>query len=275
MVCKSQHTIKGERPFVYLAYLDDAGTDKHSPLVMFGAVIIPPDKFGYVEGLHSAAIQQIIAVDEIEDRFSEFHATELFNGQGPFSGIDEHKRCDAIYVLLNAVKNEQLTYIYAAIDRKKLRKSPLGSANPLDVAFRICALGIEDWARKQHSHPASNTVKLDWKDMCLFIMDDTSDKPLKDQLRKSYRELRNARPFIPPHENRLWHAHDDMYFGDSRDSIGIQLADLCNYFMWRHLLKKDGGEEFFGVFSDRAQCAKPQPEWDTYRNLFWEHEHAE
>jgi hypothetical protein len=256
---------------VHLAYLDDAGTDQHSPIVMFGAVIIFPDNFGQVEALHSAAIQQIIPADQIEEKFKEFHAAELYNGTGPFEGIDEKKRFDAIRVLLMAIKGENLPYIYAAIDRKKLKKSPMGSANATDAAFRLCALGIEDWARSQHSHPP-NAIRIDLTDLCLFIMDDTKEKSLKELLRKSYRELRAARPYIPPNDNRLWHAHDDMYFGDSRDSVGIQMADLCNYFMWRHLLKKEGGEEFYDMFSGEARCAKPEPEWSTYRELFWTHD---
>lgn len=102
---------------MHLAYLDDAGTDTYSPIAMFGAVIILPDKFGYVESLHSAAIQQIIPPDEIEEKFKEFHAAELFDGSGPFAGIDEEKRLNAIRVLLMAVKGETLPYIYAAASR--------------------------------------------------------------------------------------------------------------------------------------------------------------
>jgi hypothetical protein len=126
---------------LHLAYLDDAGTDKpESRFVMCGAVIIFPDMFGSVEELHSTAIQQILPVDQIEEKFKEFHASELYNGGGPFEGIEEAKRFDAIRVLLAAVQLEKLPYIYAAVDRAKLRKSPMGSANPLDVAFRLCAL---------------------------------------------------------------------------------------------------------------------------------------
>lgn len=259
---------------MHLAYLDDAGTDKRSPIVMCGAVIIFPDMFGSVETLHSAAIQQIIPVDRIEEEFREFHASELFCGEGAFAGIEEKKRFDAIHLLLVTLKMEELPYIYAAVDKAKLRKSPMGSANPLDVAFRVCALGIEDWARSQHQHPPG-IIQLDFRDMCLFIFDDTEDKQLKNQLRNSYRSLRVAHPYIPPNENRLWHAHDDMYFGDSRDSIGIQMADLCNYFMWRHLLQKEGGEEFYELFCGQAITAKPEPEWSTYRDLFVAHHEAE
>ncbi len=45
-----------------------------------------------------------------------------------------------------------------------------------------------------------------------------------------YRQIR------PPDYNpRLWYVHDDMYFGSSKDSVGIQLADLCGYFIAKHL----------------------------------------
>lgn len=256
---------------MHLAYLDDAGTDKHSPIVMFGAVIIFPDKFNYVETLHSAAIQQIIPLEQIEDKFKEFHAAELYNGEGPFEGIDETKRFDAIRVLLAAMKHESLPYIYTAIDRKQLSRSPLGSANPTDSAFRLCALGVEDWARAQHTHHPG-IIRVDPKDLCLFIADDTADRPLKEQLRRSYRSLRCAHPYVAPSDNRLWHAHDDLYFGDSRDSVGIQLADLCSYFMWRRLLKKEFPKEFYDMFAPNAICAKPEPEWSTYSELFWAHD---
>lgn len=228
------------KAFVYLTYLDDAGTDKHSPIVMFGAVIVFPDSFGQLQGLHSTAIQQVFPVEDIEAQFKEFHATELYTGTGAFEGVDEAKRFSAINVLLTCLSVEKFPYVYAAIDRKQLAQSPSGSANATDVAFRMCLLGVEDWARSKARirHPLNpnhpNAIMVDLKDMCLFIADETKE-PLKGQLRASYRTLRKARPLIPPFDNRLWHAHDDMYFGDSRDSIGIQMADLCNYFMWLHL----------------------------------------
>jgi len=51
---------------VHLAFLDETGTDGHSPIVMFGAVVITPGAFGWVERLHSTAIQQVFPLEEIE-----------------------------------------------------------------------------------------------------------------------------------------------------------------------------------------------------------------
>jgi hypothetical protein len=148
----------------------------------------------------------------------------------------------------------------------------VGTARPLDFAFRLCALGVEDWARSQHAH-VSGTIQVDYKDEYLLILDDNpTDRELKTQLRTSYRLLRAAHPYTAEKENRLWHAHDEMFFSDSRDSIGIQMADLCNYFMLRYLQKIEGSEEFYETFAGQAICAKPEPEWSQFRDFLITHE---
>jgi hypothetical protein len=136
------YTSDGEwRAFVHLAYLDEAGTSGHSSCVMYGALIVPTGNFGYLEGLHNTAIQQILGLDEIEEKFEEFHASALYNGDVPFDGIPPDKRFQAIKVLLTAVKVENLPYVYAAIDRKAFQSSPAKSAEIIDFAFHVCLLG--------------------------------------------------------------------------------------------------------------------------------------
>jgi hypothetical protein len=134
----------------------------------------------------------------------------------------------------------------------------------------MCCLGIEDWARSLHAQ-AANTVIVSLADTCLFVCDETKDVTLRKQLKQSFRILRRKRPASNAGVNRLWHAHDDMYFGDSRDSVGLQMADICNYFMLRHL-KNSSDSEFYDLFSAQAICAKPEPEWSTNRGLFRIHD---
>lgn len=249
---------------------------------MFGAVVIPHGEFGWAERMHSIAVEQLFPNDEIEEKFQEFHAYELFKGEGAFKGIDKSKRFDAITVLLMAMRHYQLPFIYAAVDEKKLAKSalsqgPFETAPPLIPAFKLCLLGIENWALNRHPQNISGVKSIDYSDQYLLIVDETRDAELKKRLRNSYRLLRAARPYSGKAPNRLWHAHDAMYFGDSRDSVGIQLADLCTYFMQRRLTKRDldvqdEGDEFFRMFSAQAVCAKPEPEWSQYRELLVSHE---
>jgi hypothetical protein len=266
---------------MHLAYLDDS--QQQGSLAMFGAIVIPHGEFGWAERMHSIAVEQLFPADEVEEKFQEFHAYELFKGEGAFKGIDKAKRFDAITVLLMALRHYRLPFIYAAIDEKKLAKSALPqglfeTAHPLIPAFKLCLLGIEKWAQSQHDHLAGS-VRIDYSDQYLLIVDETKDQELKKRLRNSYRLLRAARPYVVKAPNRLWHAHDAMYFGDSRDSVGIQLADLCTYFMQRQLSKtdisaKDESDEFFKMFSGQVICAKPEPEWTQYRELFLCHDAA-
>ena len=257
-----------------LAYLDESGTDGFSPIVMFGALVFPVGMFGRAEMMHSTAIQQILPVDKI-DGFKEFHARDLYEGTGPFEGVEESKRFTAIQVLLYAVRSEGLRYIYAAVDRAKFSASPFGSGRPLLSAFHMCLLGVEDWATANHPgtvHPDRPEIKmLDWKDTCLYILDDCDDRPLKDQFRQTYRTLRAKHPFVPPNQNRLWHAHDVMFFADSKDCLGIQMVDLCNYFVRKHLAGDSDPHNFYGMFSEQVTCAQPEPEWSSYGSLFRQH----
>jgi Protein of unknown function (DUF3800) len=268
---------------VHIAYLDDS--KQPNALAMFGAVVIPHGTgFGYAEQIHSVAIQQLFRPEDVEDKFKEFHAWDLFHGEGAFKGFEKEKRYNAIRVLLSAMVHSKLPFIYAAVDEQKLSKSSLAqglfeTADPLVPAFKLCVLGVEKWAQSQHPHRGSGVV-VDYKDQYLFVIDETTDQSLKKRLRSSYRLLRSARPYIrkgPLPYNRLWHCHDAMYFGHSVESVGIQLADLCTYFMQRRLLKrnpaaKDEGDEFFEMFAPLAICAKPEPEWSQHKEFLLTHD---
>lgn len=244
---------------------------------MFGAVIIPHGEFGWIERMHSIAVEHLFPPSEI-GRFEEFHARDLFKGDGPFRGIEESKRFDAIRVLLMAVRDQKLPFIYGAIDEARLAQSDLHrslfeTAQPLIPAFKLCMLGVETWATQHHAQDHPGVTKIDYADNYMFIVDDTKDQEFKKRLRSSYRMLRSSHPYTGKIKtNRLWHAHDAMLFVDSVDSVGIQLADLCTYFMQRHLLKrnpdaKDDGDEFYRMFAHLALCAKPEPEFSRYRDL--------
>jgi len=208
---------------VHLAYLDESGTDGHCPFVIFGALVMPTGKFSPVEILHSTAIQQLLPVERIGE-FKEFHACELYQGTGLFEGVDETKRLTAIQVLLTAVRVEKLHFVYAAADRKKFSQSPFGSGKPLNSAFHMCLLGVEEWATTNHPNPGHPEVKktkmLDWKDTVLYILDESDDKNQKDQFRNIYRTLRAKYPRVPPRQSTM---------ACSRSYVFGRLERLCRH----------------------------------------------
>jgi len=251
---------------VYLAYLDDSGSDAKSPTALVGSIIIPDDVFSHLENLIGMVVESLIP-EHKQAAFTEFHATELYWGHGVFEGIAAEQRHEAMRHLLSIVSTFRLPFIYSAVNKKQLASSPAGSTQPVDMAFRMCALGIHDWLaqperKKRQIGPLAQGQSLD--PLCLFVFDDTADGQLKKLLKQGFNHLR-ARQRPPwPTWNRLELVHDDMYFGSSTDSIGIQLADLCCFFMMRFL--KDGSDqEFFDLFAHQAKCAQPTPEWGTFR----------
>jgi len=247
---------------VYLAYADDTA-DRDAGLAMVGAVVIHDDQFANMENVAGIVVEGLIPPDRYA-QFEEFHAVELYGGHGVFDGIPQPERFKAIRTLLNAVRSFEMTFVYAAVDTRALAKSAYGSANPIDVAFRMCALGLENQmflTELDKKHPG----------LCLVIMDETKDGALKKQLKSSFNSVRGRLSTLRDTGRRLWHIHDDMYFGDSRDSVGIQIADLCSYFVARKLkMKLDATEEFYDLFSGRVVCAKAEPEWTQFRGSFLE-----
>ena len=263
-----------ERLFVHLVYLDEAGVDGRSAFRTFGALIIPTGKFGRASMLHETAVQQIIPA-ESKEQFKEFHGCDLYKGNPPFDKIDEAKRFDAIRVLLGSLRMEGLTFIYSSVDDQEFQKSPPGTIPmaPLHFAFQICLCEIENWAQLRHTpeRDPNRGAVINWDHSFLCIADECKNNPQKDALKALYRKLRKKRPFHDfQNVNRLWHGHDGMFFADSVDSVGIQIADLCTYFVQRRLEGREERQNFIDLFSDRVICAKPEPEWTQYGHLLKE-----
>lgn len=94
-------------------------------------------------------------------------------------------------------------------------------------------------------------------EFALLIVDD-GNRDNKNRLKRTYRELRKQ--VRPPHWHPgIWYIHDDMYFGASKDSVGIQLADLCSYFIGKHLEKDEAAEGFYQIFSDQILYSDVEP----------------
>ena len=243
---------------MFLAYADDT-SDLQCDLAMVGAVLIQHEHFPNVESVAGIVVEGLIPEAKWGE-FEEFHAADLYGGHGAFKDIEEVQRFKAIDTLLKVVRSYEISFIYSAVDTRALSRSAFGGANPIDVAFRMCAVGVE-----QHMALAGDTA------FCLLIMDETKDGQLKNQLRRSFNSLRGS---IRPPEwtaRRLWHIHDDMYFGDSKNSVGIQIADLCNYFVARRLKVRDDPQGFYNIISERVVCSKAEPEWTQFRGAFLEH----
>lgn len=209
---------------MYIAFVDDSGSDNRSAFQVAGAVFGKEEDFYELElGLGVFIIENLIPENRLQF-FEEFKASDLYTGNNAFEGIKEEKRHGAIKEFLKLVGGCNLQIAYGAVPKRKLSGSIYGSAAPIDVAFRACLPGIQEWMKKNAGD-----------EKCLLIIDDYGEKKVKDGIRLAFRQLR---PRFRPTEYScgvLEHFHDVIAFCDSRDSVGVQVADMCSYFIGHHL----------------------------------------
>lgn len=240
----SKESRKGFRP-VFLAYVDDSGSNPLAEYQVMAAVVIPDGHLSPIEINLGLIVANLIPPDEVP-AFEEFHASDLFGGYGVFKDIGEKTRFTAIRELLAGIQKYELPIMYGSVRRDIVGAEPAPVVQSIDTAFRQCLPKIETWMNERDSIA----------EMCLLIVDDSDEaknRAVRDQLQKSYREMRPR--LRPPAMTRgqLTRFHDGMLFSDSRDSVGIQLADLCAYFICRHLRGEEKGDEFYAMFSAAIQ----------------------
>ena len=234
---------------VNLAYLDDSGTrQKDRKYQVMSGVIVGDAQFHLAEVISAKNVEDLLPADR-RDQFEEFHAWELFGGFGIYDGVPQDARFEVINDLLHLVA--RFPILYGAVNVPELRKKSYGSADPVDIAFRICATGISEWA-------LANVNKNATLDCVILIVDDTQEKAIKNALKTSFRQIRPRMKV--PLTHGLSYLHDDMYFGDSKSSVGLQLADLCSYFIARHLEGHPEVEGFYKIIEKGIVHGKVEPE---------------
>jgi hypothetical protein len=234
---------------VYLSYIDDSGRfdKKKNTFQVLSAVMVHDHLHWHVEVNAALAIPE-----ERLETFEEFHAWQLYGGYEVFDGIPRDRRYRVIEDLLALVDSFKMPVVYGAVDVRKLQQKSYASAMPVDIAFRLCLNGINNYIRESKGGLGTEPA--------LLILDNSKEKDRNNRLRQTFRELRKQmRP--PDFDPGLEHIHDDMYFGDSKDSIGIQLADLCSYFIGKHLEGGDAdAENFYQMIEKQIVFRKVEPE---------------
>lgn len=259
---------------MHLVYLDDSDTkSKASKWQVMAGVIMKDNVFTMVEYAMSGIREGLIPEDKLE-KFEEFHACELYGGYGVFQEIDQEQRFEALRQLLFCLRFGECSVVYGGVNIPVLGQEIYASADPLDISFRICIKGIQQYfdemiARRTIASipdgidsPATleivtHSLVDGWLHELAILVADDCDKQVKNSLSKSFRTLRSTPSATI--QNKLHHFHDDMYFGDSRYSIGIQLADVCSYFITRHLDGDSQIQEFYELIEPYIVFSETYP----------------
>lgn len=269
---------------MHLAYIDDSDTkSKECKWQVMAGILIPDVAFRLLE-MAMGLVQNLLIPENKLAQFEEFHACELYGGYEAFQGIEQEIRFEAIRRLLDLLNGRNpLKVVYGAVNIDDLKGTIYASADPLDMSFRMCVDGIQSYMAKRvykrAGIPAADVSEDEMKDVLretgkpaiqilmeelVLLIVDNCDKKTKDILYQSFRALRPRmlvpRKDGPVHSGALFHFHDDMYFSDSRYSLGIQLADLCAYFIARHLKGDVETEGFYKLIEPHIVFSQTHPE---------------
>ena len=242
--------------FVYLVYIDDSAQDGIFQVI--GAVIIRDYGFRDVERIFGI-LTEIAVPEDLRPSF-EFHTSDLFQGNPPFDKLGKDKALallDKFALLLGGTPAGPIPIIYGSVDIRELLAGDFATAQPVDIAFRRCIPQVEKWLKENADH-----------DFGILISDDTSNNKQKQNMQAVFRayrtRIRTNLSSLPKEEfkeerGKGAHFHDDMYFGDSRYSVGIQLADFCSFIILRHLQGKEDTEFLYKKIEKYIYSGKVEP----------------
>jgi hypothetical protein len=241
---------------VHIIYIDDSKQDVKGKgrFQVIAGVIVDDQFFKTIEGYLGYVLYEQV-LPHVTAGFDELHASDLLAGNKPFEAV---KREQAMAILADAVELVEslpLPVVYGAIDLEKLWSTNYATANEVDMAFRICVKLVEEWFQGREAEPAFQSDA----NLGLLISDD-SQKAVKNSMQNAFRLLRKRVVSSPPERGILEHLHDDMYFGDSKYSKGIQLADICALLIGRHLAGYSDTEDLYQRLSKHIFKSAVEPE---------------
>ncbi len=235
------------RPYrMYIAYLDES-TPQESKYHVVGGLLLHDGVFDDLEWCLSAVIES--CVPEGMRKTFEFHASELHNRRGLFKDMTQPQVKDILESCVGMIANLAPPIFYAAIDNDKHKLSMFGNAPPVTVGFRDCLDGLEIWFERNAS-----------KELGMVVFDNIDSKDVRMQVLTAYREYRARVTSAGGSRGKLKHLHDDLYFGDSAYSYGIQAADVCAYLINRHLNGRENTEYLYEELEPAIVHAKLIPD---------------
>ena len=113
---------------VHLVYADDSARDNRWQVI--GALIMPSGHFDNFEW-NLAAIIEMCVPEDLWGNF-EFHASELWNRDGPFKSLEESQVRELFNSAITNLVMWELSVVYGAVDVNKLalrensEKRPIG-----------------------------------------------------------------------------------------------------------------------------------------------------
>ena len=253
---------QSEGIFVYIAYVDDSGQGgnvNEQPIQVIGGPLIKSHEFSDLRIFITAELIKAFGPNNVEawDNF-EFHAHRMFHAtEEPYKTIGEEKCKELLKYALEQIALFNIPIIYATLDSRLFAGTPLeGAINILDVCCAQYFVSLEN----------SQLSLFNWMLEPTLVIGDANPEEkgsrfrgsLTRAFRKTLTRLRDRMDYMGEEvmASKLY-LFDDIYFGDSKGSLGLQLADICMFFIHRHLLGKADAEGFYKIIEPHLKEAPP------------------
>lgn len=250
---------------VHIGFIDDSGStgaslDVKRPYQLVGGPLVLDTHYTTVELGLAITIQEAVP-EEKWDSF-EFHAEEMYKAEkSPYREIGQTECHKLIMDALGWMVNFEMPILLGTVDRRKIAGTVFHSMDPIDVAFTYYLDSLQEWFEElSKSSEESFTSGI--------LIADASRNKNGDDLNKKFRKtlfdtFRRMRTKPHPDEGPRGIANylvDDIYFGDSKYSVGLQLADLSLYFIARHLAGDRVTEGFYNTIKDLVYNPRGLPD---------------
>ena len=238
------------RVLMYLGYLDAPATTESSD---------PTSRFQVIAGPLIDSEVRVASEWDLADSLSglippemweqfEFRACDLYHARPPYDKLGVEECHELLEKALNLIQRHKVPIVFGAVDKLRLKRQVCASLDPSDAAFRICHRSLGRWF---HDLAIKESV---------ILIADNSRADIRRQLAGACRSLEalQGSDEVPPEalSSRLV---DEVCFGDSRSSPGIQLAGICAYVIARHLSGKPDVQGFYNIIREQIQPSEVWP----------------
>jgi Protein of unknown function (DUF3800) len=239
---------QGEFKTVRLVYFDEAGSssdEMQEPIIAVASIVVHGDlQTGPIERDAEEIIATQVPV-QLREKF-EFHAKELFSGSDKLKGWRREERYATLAAFIKLVVKHNLPVHYSGIRKAHFWNELQGTGMTRDdephfvheIAFLNTAITVEMWFKE---HAAFE------RGFC--VADETK---AKDKIKNNFRDNRKRAEVLGTAVPQLAHLIDSIYFGDSHQSIFLQLADCCAFFIKRTMMERPDAEPFYKIIEPQV-----------------------
>ncbi len=195
----------------FITYFDEVKADPKQGRVHYfvGGITIPMAIISSIEGQLNDLAQQAFGSIELTPE-TEFHASFIYRGAGPFKGKKPQERIDLLTALAAILSSHaDIKRVYAAIDSSKLYNSKQAP----EFAF---------------AHFCERVQMLLGRNQSTILIGDRDDEQMKEMVRAFARYRANGTPWS--YGIAITSIVDSVHFAQSHHSRMIQLADAYLFF---------------------------------------------